>query len=1530
MKNDLKLAYCFLLCLNSWVLSAQSPPTTALPSDLHFEVVELPGIGPNINVESIIQDSTGYMWFATGQGLVRYDGHRTKIFTHDPLDPRSLSSNDISVLHLDQRGVLWIGTYDNGFNRMDAESELFSSYLPDRGVWSIVDDQQGNIWVGEYRGFYRLDLQSDSLRHFPIPGDTTAYDNISIQSLVVDSGGMLWVGSGSFGNPYRGLHRFDPEQESFTEYVIPGRAMSPRNGWISNLLMDGRQDIWFGCNEGLLRIRQTTREVTTIPFNPPATVIHSLTIDSNNKLWVGTRHGLYFYDPESSQQTYFEQNQAAGGLPNDIIWRMYQSRDSVYWVGTGRAGNQLFKFYDRPEKVHQHALENLQTLAFTEDTRSGNIWIGTNDGLILYDFDQGILQQYRHDPTDASGLPANGNILNILLDHQSKLWLTIQEGGKHGLYHFDPESKAFAYYPHEPDDPKSLSNERVTDLMEDRKGRLWIATYGGGLNLYDPQNDDFKHFRAEPDDPGTLSHDLITALFEDDEGVIWIGAREPSAPRRVRTSFLNRFDPETESFSHISLPTYHINRIYQDDHGSLWITGRKEVIRFAPESKALETYNSRNSDLPTDDFLASAMDHQGQLHLFSGYAIYTFNPETQHTTSLLRMSEEAPDLIHLSHGTTLMSDGTILFGSWRSGFGSLNPDQIVSSNFIELKIVDFQLLNEHADQEQSQEYVPWAIPDLSHRLVLAHSENSFAFEFFAADYRSPSTHRFEFKLENYDENWRQTGSKPEAIFHQIPPGRYVLHARMMGDEGIISRPLALQIEILAPWWQRWWAYLLFVAAVGALLYSIRDYEKRRHRKKLNLRERELKKEKELNERLQQVDLLKDQFLANTSHELRTPLQGIIGLSESLYEREEELDKQEDLSMIISSGKRLNSLVNDILDFSKLKNFDIELRCKPVNMHVLSDIVLRNNRPLLQGKDVQLINDISIDLPAVKGDEDRLQQVLYNLVGNAIKFTEKGYIRLQAHTVEADHTGSLQVRVEDTGIGIPESKREAIFEEFQQGDGSISREFVGSGLGLSISKKLVELHGGQMWLESTVGKGSSFFFTLPLSKEKASTLIPSMEPIKTIRWAATMKPKAAMGPITQQEDTVRILVVDDEPVNQQVLKNHLSGQNFHLDRAMNGEEAIRALESGDKYDLILLDIMMPRMSGYEVCQKIREKFLPSELPVIMVTAKNQLPDIVQGLSLGANDYLAKPFHKDELLARIHTQLDLHRIFHITDQFVPNEFLRSIGRDKITDVMLGDQKESEVTVLFTDIRDYTALAEGMTPEENFQFINAINGRIGPIIQKQQGFINQYLGDSIMAIFPRDPHDAISAAVDIQLMINQYNIRRTAKGRKPISVGIGLHTGTLILGITGDKNRLDATTISDTVNTASRIENLTKHYGSSILLSQDSLAKMEDINSFHLRYLGRVQVKGKTEPVGIYECYDGDKPENMASKLKSLPDFERGLEHFFAKDFPEASSAFNKVLKDNPADQVARTFVTKSANYTIEGVPDDWTGVETMLSK
>jgi adenylate cyclase len=292
--------------------------------------------------------------------------------------------------------------------------------------------------------------------------------------------------------------------------------------------------------------------------------------------------------------------------------------------------------------------------------------------------------------------------------------------------------------------------------------------------------------------------------------------------------------------------------------------------------------------------------------------------------------------------------------------------------------------------------------------------------------------------------------------------------------------------------------------------------------------------------------------------------------------------------------------------------------------------------------------------------------------------------------------------------------------------------------------------------------------------------------------------------------------------------------------------------------------------------------------------------------------------------------MRRIYEITAKFVPYEFIGSLGHKVITDVKLGDQVEKNVTVLFTDIRDFTSISEQMTPEENFRFVSSYNERMGPVIRNHNGFVNQYLGDAIMALFPGSAEESLAAAIEMQLSIRKFNTLQRALNLPVIKMGIGMHSGPLIMGITGDKDRLDATTISDTVNTASRIESLTKYYSADILLSEITVQQIQHTGNFHLRYLGRVQVKGRQSSIGIHECFSSENEDQVNKKEKTLPVFDEGMHHYLNKSFANALRCFEFVTQTNAEDRTARFFLDNTIRHLQKGVPENWSGVVEMINK
>jgi two-component system, sensor histidine kinase ChiS len=702
-----------------------------------------------------------------------------------------------------------------------------------------------------------------------------------------------------------------------------------------------------------------------------------------------------------------------------------------------------------------------------------------------------------------------------------------------------------------------------------------------------------------------------------------------------------------------------------------------------------------------------------------------------------------------------------------------------------------------------------------------------------------------------------------------------------------------------------------------------------------------------NDELQRLDKLKDEFLANTSHELRTPLNGIIGIAESLIDGATgQLPEQTNvnLALIASSGKRLSTLINDILDFSQLKHKTIELQIKTVGLREIVYVILTLSKPLVGQKNLQLINSISPDLPPIAADENRLEQILYNLIGNAIKFTESGTVEISAELLADSARSSmpnsqLAITVSDTGIGIPEDKLEQIFESFEQADGSTSREYGGTGLGLTVAKQLVELHGGKIWVSSTVGVGSQFTFTLPISQSQPEVSSGKSRLIEGDRDLAISQLPTKLPVINSlltsdidslETDKIKILIVDDEPINIQVLINSLSIENYTVTQASNGLEALTMIEEGLKPDLMLLDVMMPRMTGYEVCREIRKKYSPLQLPILMLTAKNQTADLVEAFNLEANDYVTKPFIKKELLARINTQIHLAKLNAAYGRFVPHDFLNLLGKPSIIEVKLGENQEKNMTVLFCDIRSFTALSEQMTPPENFAFINNYLGRVSPVIRENNGFIDKYIGDAVMALFPTCPDDAIRAAIDMQQAVNLYNQHRQNSGFVPISIGIGLHVGNLMLGTIGERERMESTVIADAVNLASRLEGLTKVYGAGILVSEAIIDRLIEPKQYKYRFVDRVTVKGKTAAVSVFEIYDTEAEEIVKLKQQTFEIFQEGLDLYYQQQFAASQKIFENILQINPEDRVAMLYFNRSHKYQMYGVPDGWSGVEALTEK
>ncbi len=514
---------------------------------------------------------------------------------------------------------------------------------------------------------------------------------------------------------------------------------------------------------------------------------------------------------------------------------------------------------------------------------------------------------------------------------------------------------------------------------------------------------------------------------------------------------------------------------------------------------------------------------------------------------------------------------------------------------------------------------------------------------------------------------------------------------------------------------------------------------------------------------------KNQIMANTSHELRTPLHGIINLADLIrIGASGPVSPQavQDLEMIINSASRLNSLVNDILDFSKLQKQQLEIQHKPVDLFQVAENSLALLKPLHREKPIDLQNELTKDLPLVDGDEDRIQQILLNLLGNALKFTESGEVRLSAVIQD----GWIELAVADTGIGIPQDKQERIFDAFEQGDASTERTHGGTGLGLSVAKQLVELHGGRIWLESVVGQGSVFRFTLPCSSASEQE---RTEPVvsKKVNTTKALPVAVATVPVVEEEtgsepnvdllvddpSEVTILVVDDEPINRQVLRNQLEMVGYRVEVAIDGLQGLKLLEKLNP-QVILLDVMMPRISGYQTCYRIRQKYSASELPIILLTAKDQPEDTVRGFQHGANDYLTKPFSREELLIRVQFHLKLSNatseVYRMMDDLrgMQNQLIQSAKLAAVGEMTSGIAHELKIplagiSTILSGVELAKQLHQEIDMDATCSRVNLLVQRCSAIIDHMRNYsrrteethsqtqiINQLLKNTLLLVEPQ----------------------------------------------------------------------------------------------------------------------------------------------------------------------------------------------------
>lgn len=1068
-----------LWCTVLWLTLGWSVVTTArentLPTHLSFRHIlpdQLEAIG---YMTAITQDHDGFLWFGGANGLVRYDGYSLVFYKHQEGVAGSLSNNYVNHLLVTRDGSLWVAT-QAGLNRYDADTDSFVVYRHDSNspyglsvndTRFILEDQQGRMWLGTRGGFHQfLHRTGTFTRYFYDPFPKGSGDAM-VWSLAEDRQGDIWI-----GNHTGGLSRFNPQLNQFTHYrhnpLDPG---SLGHNDVRSVFVDSHGRLWVGTyGGGLNMLPPGEQRFRRYPYDASQKndIVWDILEDRQGNIWIGDGGTLAVLDVESGRTNRFGYIEGeSSSLGNHVVNTLFEDRAGDLWLGFFPSGVDMI---DRQASVFRNfiydpnnpqSLPDGGVLATYEDAQQ-NLWVGAGYGLSRFDRDTGTFKTYRPDPNDPHAMSGN-TVLSLTGEADGTLWLGIWA---EGLHHFDPQSQRFRQYMPDPDDPTSLLGKEPWAVTIDRDGVLWVATEEG-VNRYNRATDDFTHFVPHPTQMDGDTQLYTRALYEDSQGNFWVGS--------IRGLYrLDRLTGEFERFRHRSgssnsISADFVKAIYEDSRGYLWLgTHGGGLNRMDINNRRFTAYGVKDG-LPDEVVTGIIEDDQQKLWVSTHKGIARFDSDTE-TFRTYDKSHGLPGNLFNRNTPIKTTRGELLFGSSR-GLSVFRPGDLSSNEYIPpVVITDFQIFNKPVAIGAPGSPLAKA-PGRVESIHLHHDQSVFSFAYAALNYRSPGKNQYAYRLEGFDKDWHKVGNQRSATYTNLDPGTYTFHVRGSNNEGVWN-PDGAQVRVIVapPLWRTWWAYLLYALATLGLISLVLH---------LQLRKQAYEREHTLNQRLRELDKLKDEFLANTSHELRTPLNGIIGLSESLLDGAggpvpEPMTKY--LQMIAYSGKRLANLVNDILDFSRLKDHALQLHRRPVNVHESVQILLKMTEPLVGKKSLELINAVPESLPPVFADEGRLQQILYNLVGNAVKFTDRGSIVVSA---KQEHD-QVVIDVVDTGIGIPADQVNKIFESFGQVDGTDNRQYGGTGLGLAITKRLVELHGGAISVSSIFGVGSRFRVRLPVA------------------------------------------------------------------------------------------------------------------------------------------------------------------------------------------------------------------------------------------------------------------------------------------------------------------------------------------------------------------------------------------------------------------------------------------------------------------
>jgi len=1188
------------------------------------------------NFGKMIQDTSGVFWFGTyGGGLNRFDP-KTNLFKHYTSkvdDPNSISNNQSLFVFRDMDNDLWIGTV-NGLNKFNEKEEKFTRYLPDPDnpnslsqmrAKSICQTSDGILWIGTDDGLNRLDKSKGIFKHYKHnPNDKNSIGSNTVQNMLVDKNGIIWIATRDGG-----LNRFDPKTEIFTKFL------------------------------------NNPNDPTTISDNK----VEYLFIDTYNQFWIGTYEGgLNLFDPQTVKfKRFLHDPKDPKSISSNRIECIYEDRSKVLWIAT--RGGGVNKLDLKPAKfknlVHEpnnpNSLPQSSIMAVTTD-KEENIWIGTDGGgLTRYNLAKNEFLHFKHNPNNKNTISKN-RIFSILVDKEGVIWAGTYQGGlnrieyKNGKYNIN-------HYLNNPKSESSISNNQINSIVEDKNGDLWFGSANGLNKLVktdNPQTYYFKNYFQQLSDTDNIVDNYMGYVFIDSKDRIWIAAYYSGLFEfdRINEKFISYSPRKSQPDDYQT--DIHALTVFEDSDGKIWVgTESNGILQFDLETKKFISH-PRNDVFQGSMIVGILEDEMKNFWISTsrGLTKYTAWNKSINTYTFSHHLESGGFNRNSAHKS---DDGTIFFGS-NAALSYFNPLEVTNNPYLpNVVITDFKILNK---SDWNSTLTNSKMFKNSSEIILSHKDYFFTIEFAALDFTTSTENEYMYMLEGFNKEWVDATETRSATFTNLDPGLYTFKVKACNNDKIWNEfPTELKIRVIPPIWKRPWFFASEILLVLLLLwFYIRIRTNALTRDKKNLEQKVDERTKEINlqkeelatqaenlevinkqleehqnhleelvkvrtadleiakDRAEEADRLKSAFLANMSHEIRTPMNAIIGFSNLLYDPEIDKDQQQEMiNLIVKNSNTLLTLIDDIIDTAKIEAEQLKIIERECNLQSifqnLFDYYEENKQPNLNIKfnlnDYYLKNSL-----VIKSDPYRLQQILTNLLSNAIKFTENGSIDIGYDLERRKVDNCILFWVKDTGIGILPEQQKNMFARFTRIEDNRKKIYRGAGLGLSITKNLIEMLGGKIWVESEIEKGSVFNFTIPYKLIS----IAGEEPIVTMKTSSKYRWNEKV-----------ILIAEDEESNFKFLDMVIRKTNAKLLWAKTGVEAIKLCHENQNLDIVLMDIKMPEMDGIEAIKEIRKSF--KTLPIIVQTAFSMPEDRHLCIDAGANDFIAKPIGTEKLLTLI---------------------------------------------------------------------------------------------------------------------------------------------------------------------------------------------------------------------------------------------------------------------------------------------------------